>query len=41
MRNFLIHVYDEVDVKIVWKTLKEDIPLLKDKILSILNVEIE
>lgn len=35
MRNFLIHGYDEVDIKVVWKTLQEDIPLLKNKILSI------
>ena len=35
MRNFLIHGYDEVDIKVVWKTLQEDIPLLKSKILSI------
>jgi len=35
MRNFLIHGYDEVDIKVVWKTLQEDIPLLKNKMLSI------
>lgn len=29
MRNFLIHGYDEVDVKVVWKTVQVDIPLLK------------
>jgi len=34
-RNFLIHGYDEVDIKVVWKTLQEDIPLLKNKMLSI------
>lgn len=35
MRNFLIHGYDEVDIKVVWKTIKEDIPLLKNKLLAI------
>jgi uncharacterized protein with HEPN domain len=29
MRNFLIHGYDEVNIKVVWKTVREDIPLLK------------
>src|SRR3989339_2002190 len=29
MRNFLIHGYDEVNIKVVWKTIQEDIPLLK------------
>ena len=29
MRNFLIHGYDKVDVKVVWKTVQVDIPLLK------------
>lgn len=35
MRNFLIHGYDEVDIKVVWKTIKEDIPLLKSKLFAI------
>src|SRR3990167_9497993 len=26
MRNFLIHGYDEVDIKVVWKTITDDIP---------------
>jgi uncharacterized protein with HEPN domain len=31
MRNFLIHEYFEVDPKVVWKTIQEDVPkLLKD-----------
>jgi len=29
MRNFLIHGYDEIDIKVVWKTVQIDIPLLK------------
>lgn len=28
MRNLLIHEYDEIDPELVWKTAKEDIPLL-------------
>lgn len=35
MRNFLIHGYDEVDIEVVWKTINEDIPLLKSKLLSL------
>ncbi|OGK37760.1 hypothetical protein A3B02_00545 [Candidatus Roizmanbacteria bacterium RIFCSPLOWO2_01_FULL_42_14] len=37
MRNLLIHGYDEVNVEVVWKTLQQDIPLLKEKVLSILS----
>ena len=33
MRDKLIHAYFGVDLRIVWKTLKEDVPFLK-KILS-------
>lgn len=29
MRNFLIHGYDDIDLKIVWKTVQEDMPSLK------------
>jgi len=36
MRNFLIHGYDEVNLQVVWKTIGEDIPLLKEKISRIL-----
>lgn len=37
MRNKLIHEYFGVDIKIVWKTIKKDIPDLKNKILEILK----
>lgn len=37
MRNFLIHSYDEIDIKVVWKTLQEDITLLKNKIHNLLR----
>ena len=31
-RNRLIHQYDDVDLKIVWNTVKNDLPELKKKI---------
>ena len=34
-RNFLIHEYFEVDPKVVWKTINEDIPVLLDSIKKI------
>lgn len=35
MRDKLMHHYFGVDLILVWKTIKEDIPLLKDQILKI------
>ena len=35
-RNFLIHDYMDIDVKIVWKAMTVDIPILKQKIDKIL-----
>lgn len=35
MRNFLIHGYDEVDLQIVWDTIQQNIPKLK-QILEVL-----
>lgn len=32
MRNKVIHEYFGVDVEILWKTTKEDLPLLKEEI---------
>ena len=32
MRNKVIHKYIAVDVEILWKTIKEDLPKLKDQI---------
>ena len=26
MRNLLIHEYDDIDLSIVWKTVKNDLP---------------
>jgi len=36
MRDVLIHDYIDVDFDVVWKTASEDIPKLKQLILSIL-----
>lgn len=35
MRNFLIHDYDDVDIHLVWKTAKKDLPVLLSKIKNI------
>jgi uncharacterized protein with HEPN domain len=35
MRDKLIHDYFGVDVEVVWKSVKEDIPYLKSLIQSI------
>lgn len=37
MRDILIHQYTEVDEDIVWKTITQKIPPLKENIESILN----
>ncbi len=37
LRDVLIHAYFQVDLDLVWKTLTEDIPVLKRNILSILK----
>lgn len=37
MRDKLIHEYFGVDYEIVWKTLKEDVPLLKEVVGKILR----
>lgn len=37
MRNMLIHEYFAVNLDVVWKTVKEDIPELKKHVLKILE----
>jgi uncharacterized protein with HEPN domain len=37
MRDKLIHDYFGVDTKVVWKTVKEDLPALKKSLKIILN----
>jgi uncharacterized protein with HEPN domain len=34
MRDKLIHDYIGVDIAVIWKTVKEDLPLLKEKLKS-------
>lgn len=35
MRNKVIHEYFGVDIDILWKTIKEDVPMLKKRIREI------
>lgn len=37
MRNRVIHDYFDVDVKVVWGTVKQDLPALKKQIELILK----
>ena len=37
MRNFIIHEYFGVDLKIVWTTIKEDLPTFKENIKKLLQ----
>lgn len=41
MRNFLIHEYDLVNTKIVWKTIKENLPEMKEKIADLLKQKLK
>jgi uncharacterized protein with HEPN domain len=36
-RNRLIHQYDDVDLNIVWNTVKNDLPDLKKKLIEFLE----
>jgi len=36
MRNKLIHEYDDIDLRIIWNTVKNDLPELKNKIEEII-----
>jgi uncharacterized protein with HEPN domain len=37
MRDILIHGYYDVNVEIIWKTAREDIPPLRQEVLRILD----
>jgi len=37
MRNIVIHAYFAVDLEIVWKTVKEDLPKLKQQVENLLT----
>lgn len=39
MRNRLIHGYFDIDLDIVWKTIDEDIPKLKNKVEKVIEIE--
>ena len=39
MRNIMIHEYFGIDYKIVWKTIKIEIPKLKKDIIEIIKKE--
>lgn len=36
MRNRIVHGYSGVDLNIVWSTIQEDLPMLRDEIAAIL-----
>ncbi len=36
MRHILVHDYDQIDIEIIWQTIKQDIPQLKTKLQKIL-----
>jgi uncharacterized protein with HEPN domain len=37
MRNRIVHDYFEVDIQIVWQTVRNDLPVLRDQIASALK----
>jgi len=39
MRNILVHDYDNVDLEELWKTVKVDLPILKEIIIKVLSEE--
>lgn len=36
MRNIIVHDYDGVNLRIVWDTIKFDLPILKEKLKKLL-----
>ena len=39
MRNRIVHDYDNVDLSVLWGTIKESLPELKDKLKDIILKE--
>ena len=39
MRNILVHEYFGIDVEVLWKTIEEDLPLLKTQIETLFRVD--
>lgn len=36
-RNFMIHVYDKIDVEPLWDTAQNDLPSLRDQLVELLD----
>lgn len=36
LRNKVIHAYDSIDDKIIWKVINKDIPVLKEEVKTLL-----
>ena len=39
MRDKLIHDYFNTDIEVIWKTVQEDIPQLKEMMIAVLKDE--
>lgn len=37
MRDYLIHAYFGIDLKLTWKVVERDLPILREKIKNILD----
>ena len=37
MRNVVVHGYFGVDIDVIWRTVQEDVPMLKRQVQQILN----
>jgi uncharacterized protein with HEPN domain len=38
MRNILIHMYDELDIEMIWDTAANNIPILKSRLSEIIQL---
>lgn len=41
MRNRMVHVYDDIDVKLVWRTARKDVPRLLAELAPIVSSDSE
>lgn len=41
MRNRMVHVYDDIDVKLVWRTARNDVPRLLAELAPIVSSDSE
>lgn len=39
MRNRLVHAYFDINLKILWQTMKEDLPLLIDELNKLSEID--